>query len=166
MKITDPLVVEYVKSRAALDTACRDKCLPWNGTSFTKKGAARIHSKHFSFSLAAFLYNYAVGPVPPGKYAFMTCLNKKCANPYHVIAASPQTAVRLKMGWKFVNGTWFCANGHRFTKENEYRNKTRTHCRKCYSVWVQRTKVRNASIPNRKPAISGAVFLPDLEEVG
>jgi len=80
-----------------------------------------------------FAYTAFRGPVPDGFQLDHLCRNRKCGNPFHLEAVTPQVnTLRSNAPSAHHAHKTHCVNGHEFSEENTYLYKGKWRvCRIC-----------------------------------
>jgi hypothetical protein len=141
---------------ASFDTTDPDKCWLWP-TSLNQYGYGRVRFNGKQWSIHRLMYEWFVGPIPPGLEIDHACHDsdcpgggrgvcdhRRCGNPSHLRAVPPGDNKRRRA----VSGPprevkTHCINNHEFTRENSgYTNKGRRFCRICRTETKKRYNLR------------------------
>lgn len=108
----------------------RDGCWIWTGKISTKG-----YGQYGKRSLLAHRASYEtfVGPIPSGLTIDHLCATKACVNPAHLEPVTLRENCRRRdIYYGIGSAKTHCPQGHEYTAENTYVNKTnQRHCRKC-----------------------------------
>lgn len=123
-------------------------CWLWSGY-LDRKGYARFFVRNErvrNVSVARWVYEHFVGPIPHGLEIDHLCRVRDCNNPFHLEPVTHHENLLRGESPPSLNAkkTW-CANGHPLTDTNIARYGGRRDCRQCRSIWNHKSRQRRKS---------------------
>lgn len=118
-------------------------CLVWTCARRTPEGYGAIGVWEDGRSKALVVHRVAYelvkGPIPEGMWIDHLCMNKLCADPFHLEAVSPGENTRRGV---YFNKAAACRNGHEYTPGSYWtRPNTGTkRCKRCARDWAARRR--------------------------
>ena len=115
-------------------------CLLWTG-QLDKDGYGRISFRHRRISVHRLMYEWFVGPIPPGLQIDHICRVRSCASPAHMEAVTFPENMRRSRGWR--EPKTHCPQGHPFDEAKDSRG--RRFCRRCNTAAATRYRARRTA---------------------
>lgn len=117
---------------AKVDRDAPGGCWTWTRSRFVD-GRGRFYFRGQVVSAARVAFEHWVRLLKPGEEVGVTCGNRGCVNPAHLLAASHQThLLRSERTVPHCNATaTVCKHGHPLTPENVYEHNGRPGWRGC-----------------------------------
>lgn len=109
-------------------------CWNWRGT-ITQYGYAQFRAGSESYRAHRLSYLWAKGIIPKGLVLDHLCRNRNCVNPEHLEAVTIKVNILRGVGFAAKNSKkTHCPEGHEYTPDNVYLDKTkRRHCKICHA---------------------------------
>lgn len=117
------------------------ECWPYNGTlkKYGRFGSRPAHRVSWEI--------HHESPFPKGKQACHSCDNPGCVNPHHIWPGTHRENMqdRDAKGRNWYANYTHCVNGHEYTPENTFINKTigRRGCKECRKIRMRDYHARN-----------------------
>ncbi|TMS00113.1 HNH endonuclease signature motif containing protein [Nonomuraea basaltis] len=127
-------------------------CWIWTGivinSGYPRLGITR-QNKTKQYLAHRLSYQLFVGPIPEGMQIDHLCMVRRCVNPQHLEAVTPQ--INVLRSPNTIASRWghrtHCERGHEYTAENTYLqprrdnpDKTSRVCRTCKKAWKRDRK--------------------------
>jgi hypothetical protein len=132
----------YARFWSKVKVLKKRQCWEWQ-PSVNSGGYGRMSVNGKPEAVHRISFEYFNGPIPNGLWIDHTCMNRKCVNPYHLRAVTPQVSCTEN-----TNGTaarnkvkTHCPRGHEFSKENTRIGVNGDRrCKRCESVYDSKRK--------------------------
>lgn len=135
--------VERFYDLCRLDVASR--CWCWIGSRLPAGyGRFGVPGAKYEMVLAhRWSHEYFIGPIPDGMFVDHKCRNRRCVNPDHLEAVTPQENNIRSLPHRNIATDVACKHGHPWTEASRYISKHgKVDCRICRQISWAKTKAR------------------------
>lgn len=120
------------------------ECWVWSG-SLTREGYGRVMIAQRAYTAHRKVYEYLVGPIPPGLELDHLCRNRGCVNPAHLEPVTTKENLLRGIGACAKNAVkTHCKRGHKFDEANTYLTANGRSCRQCNRDFGGRPRPKEA----------------------